>query len=99
MDICAVGIVAYEMLTGHPPFDGMTPQQRLAAQVTQTPMPVAAAGPSRWPASLVEQTHDRRRGASGERPDSLTFRPPEPATVRGWLTRWCRGVVGEGAQV
>jgi eukaryotic-like serine/threonine-protein kinase len=39
-DIYAVGALAYEMLTGRPPFTGTTPQQVLAAHVSQTPEPV-----------------------------------------------------------
>ncbi|MCH7716890.1 MAG: protein kinase [Gemmatimonadetes bacterium] len=41
-DIYAVGALAYEMLTGRPPFVAQTPQQVLAAQVSQTPDPVTA---------------------------------------------------------
>ncbi|MEO5825736.1 MAG: serine/threonine-protein kinase [Gemmatimonadales bacterium] len=40
-DIYAVGVMAYEMLTGHPPFHGTTPQQVLAAHVTEVPDSVA----------------------------------------------------------
>ena len=39
-DIYAVGAVAYELLTGRPPFAGTTQQEVLAAHVTQAPEPV-----------------------------------------------------------
>jgi eukaryotic-like serine/threonine-protein kinase len=44
-DLYAVGVMAYEMLTGQPPFTGTTPQAILAAQVTQTPLPISARRP------------------------------------------------------
>src|SRR5438128_326404 len=44
-DLYAVGVMAYEMLTGQPPFTGATPQAVLAAHVTQTPPPIAALRP------------------------------------------------------
>ncbi|MCH7473460.1 MAG: protein kinase [Gemmatimonadetes bacterium] len=39
-DIYAVGALAYELLTGRPPFTGATPQAVLSAHVTQVPDPV-----------------------------------------------------------
>jgi len=39
-DIYAVGVIAYELLTGRTPFIGNTQQELLAAHVTETPHPV-----------------------------------------------------------
>jgi serine/threonine protein kinase/TolB-like protein/Tfp pilus assembly protein PilF len=41
-DIYALGIVGYEMLVGTPPFHGRTPQALLAAQLTESPAPIAS---------------------------------------------------------
>ncbi len=45
VDIYAVGAMAYELLAGRPPFVGGTPQQVLAAHVTQAPDPVSRYRP------------------------------------------------------
>ncbi|MFQ5551781.1 MAG: serine/threonine-protein kinase, partial [Gemmatimonadales bacterium] len=39
-DIYAIGAMAYELLTGSPPFTGTTAQAILAAQVTEEPRPI-----------------------------------------------------------
>ncbi len=51
-DLYAVGVMAYEMLGGEPPFRGATPQAVLAAQVTKPPPPLAQLRPE-LPAPLV----------------------------------------------
>ena len=45
-DIYAFGVMAYEMFAGRPPFAGRSPQQILAAQVSENPEPVQKLRPS-----------------------------------------------------
>ena len=61
-DIYALGILAYELVTGRPPFTGMTPQAILAAQVTQAPTPVAVQRPTVPPvlASLIMRCLEKK---------------------------------------
>ena len=41
-DLYSLGVVAYEMLIGAPPFQGRSPQQLLAAQLTESPPAIPA---------------------------------------------------------
>ncbi len=49
-DIYSVGVLAYEMLAGQPPFTATSPQAMLAAQITQSPEPLSARRPACPPA-------------------------------------------------
>ncbi|MDQ8164546.1 MAG: serine/threonine-protein kinase [Gemmatimonadota bacterium] len=40
LDLYAVGLLAYELLTGEMPFAGNSPQETMAAQLTRTPEPI-----------------------------------------------------------
>ena len=53
-DIYAVGVMAYELLAGRPPFTGATPQQVLAAHVTEEPDLISKRRPGISPS--LEQT-------------------------------------------
>ncbi|MFN2399001.1 MAG: protein kinase [Gemmatimonadaceae bacterium] len=68
-DIYAVGVVAYELLTGRAPFSGLPPQQVLAAHATETPDPVTKRRASVPPAlaALVMRCLEKR---PADRPQS-----------------------------
>ena len=61
-DIYALGIMGYEMVSGRTPFDARSPQQVLAAHVTQAPEPLLSRAPGCPPAlaSLVMRCLEKR---------------------------------------
>jgi tetratricopeptide (TPR) repeat protein len=69
-DLYSAGVVAYELLTGHAPFEGGTPQSILTRQITEAPLPVTHWTPSVPPAlaawvmrSLEKRPADRWQSA------------------------------------
>jgi tetratricopeptide (TPR) repeat protein/tRNA A-37 threonylcarbamoyl transferase component Bud32 len=72
-DIYATGIMAYEMLAGHPPFTGRTPQQLLAAHVNRPPEPLGAVRPTVFPdlAAIVMRCLEKRPADRWQSADEL----------------------------
>jgi len=64
-DIYALGVMGYEMVAGRTPFDARSPQQVLAAHVTQAPEPLLTRAPGCPPAlaSLVMRCLEKRADA------------------------------------
>jgi serine/threonine protein kinase len=107
VDLYAMGIVAYEMLVGSPPFHGRSPQALLAAQLTELPPPLASR---RYdvPVTLADMVMqclekdpaDRPRNASDlvrllDAPDVLSgpiAATPDARAKRRW--RWWTTAVG-----
>jgi len=70
-DIYSFGVLAYELLTGQPPFAGRTPQNLLAAQVNETPEAINKRRASLPPAlaALVMRCLEKR---PADRPQSAS---------------------------
>ncbi len=88
VDIYALGVLAYEMLTGHPPFHGLTPQATLAAHVTQAPTPVLQRRPGLSPAldTLVMRCLAKRPADRFQSAEDLGAALEPLATPSGGMT-------------
>src|SRR5207302_2132541 len=101
-DIYSFGVLAYELLTGQPPFAGRTPQNLLAAHVTEAPEAINKRRASLPPAlaalvmrCLEKRPADRPQSASAvvHALDDITtpsggMTPTGPQASRGGSRRW-----------
>jgi eukaryotic-like serine/threonine-protein kinase len=86
-DIYAVGAVAYEMLTGRPPFTGPTVQAVLAAQVTKRVEPIEDLRPSVPPGlqALVMRCLEKKPADRWQTAEELLHQLEAVATPSGGL--------------
>ena len=87
-DLYAVGALAYEMLTGRPPFTGSSPQAVLAAQVSQRPEPVTSHRANAPPAlaALVMRCLEKRPADRLQAAEELLTQLEAMATTSGGMT-------------
>jgi serine/threonine protein kinase/Tol biopolymer transport system component len=98
-DIYAVGVLAYELLAGRPPFTGDAPQEILSAHLTQAPVPIGmhrADVPEALAElvmrSLEKRPADRWQTAAElvQRLNALAIPPSLPTPLSRSRRRWIR---------
>jgi len=72
-DLYALGVVAFEMLAGQPPFTADSPQAILAAQVTERPPPLASPVPDLPPGltAVIDRCLAKRPAERWQRAEDL----------------------------
>ncbi len=88
VDIYAVGVLAYEMLTGAPPFTDRSPQQIMAAHITEAPVPVQRrrAGIPGALATLVMHCLEKDAGHRPANAAALVAALEDPQVLSGSFT-------------
>ncbi len=98
-DIYAAGILAYEMLTGKPPFTGKSPQALLAAQLAEAPVPVQqrrADVPDAL-AAIVMRCLEKDADHRPQSAEALVSLLEDPAVVSGTFSTASRDAMAAAA--
>jgi serine/threonine-protein kinase len=99
-DIYALGAMAYEMLTGRPPFTSLSPHQMLAAHVTEPVPPITDHRPTLPPevADLVMRCLEKNPADRPQSAAELHQLLEALATPSGTLSATTRGGGGRAAR-
>jgi serine/threonine-protein kinase len=75
-DLYALGLVAYEMLVGGSPYSATTPQQQMAAHITQPPAPISSRRPDCPPAlaAVIMRCLEKNPGERWQTADEIVAR-------------------------
>jgi Tol biopolymer transport system component len=107
-DIYSVGVLAYELLVGRPPFEGATRQELLSAHLSAVPTPLATLRPDVPPplAELVMKCLEKRPDDRWASADELVQRLEAIAAAKGVpsssppaRSRWTRALAAAAVVV
>ncbi len=88
-DLYAVGVLGYEMLSGKPPFTGLTPQAILASQVTRAPASLGQVRPEPPPelAGIIMRSLEKDPEQRWSSAEEMLSRLEQLSVIRGGRLR------------
>ena len=88
-DLYAVGVLGYEMLSGKPPFTGLTPQAILASQVTQAPASLGQVRPELPPelTGIIMRSLEKNPEQRWSSAEEMLSRLEQLSVIRGGRLR------------